>query len=68
MYKVYKNIFYQTCINIFRLQATYDLKETGYLSQIQLYAEYMTFAKKYALPQLLPAHSFMNCVKYVLKI
>ncbi|XP_021362917.1 AT-rich interactive domain-containing protein 2-like isoform X2 [Mizuhopecten yessoensis] len=48
------------------LQSAFEIKDGGdSLSQLHLYAEYITFSKKYALPQLLPAQAFLNCVKIV---
>lgn len=48
------------------LQNAFEVKEGGEsLSQLHLYAEYITFSKKYSMPQLLPAQAFLNCVKIV---
>ncbi|XP_060076223.1 AT-rich interactive domain-containing protein 2-like isoform X2 [Ylistrum balloti] len=48
------------------LQSAFEVKDSGdSLSQLHLYAEYITFSKKYTLPQLLPAQAFLNCVKIV---
>ncbi|XP_033740756.1 AT-rich interactive domain-containing protein 2-like isoform X2 [Pecten maximus] len=48
------------------LQNAFEVKDSSdSLSQLHLYAEYITFSKKYTLPQLLPAQAFLNCVKIV---
>ncbi|KAK3098629.1 hypothetical protein FSP39_021380 [Pinctada imbricata] len=47
------------------LQSTYEAQDGTSVTQVHMYADYISFAKKFALPQILPSQAFFNCVKVV---
>ncbi|XP_062595234.1 AT-rich interactive domain-containing protein 2-like isoform X2 [Saccostrea cucullata] len=47
------------------LQSTFELKDGSSLPHVHMYAEYLNFAKKFSLPQILSSNAFASCVKVV---
>ncbi|XP_052708274.1 AT-rich interactive domain-containing protein 2-like isoform X2 [Crassostrea angulata] len=47
------------------LQSTFELKDGFSLPHVHMYAEYLNFAKKFSLPQILSSAAFISCVRVV---